>query len=313
MDIAQAFDKVWHEGLIYKIKANLPYCYHNILTNYLTDRKYFVKYETAASNLYDIKSGVPQGSVLGPILYLLFTADIPIPTSKSVVLSTFADDTAILSTNKNPQTASRELQDYLLEFEEYLKNWNIKTNETKSTHITFTLNKLTCPAVKLNNKILPQHREVKYLGLHLDRRLTWKKQVETKRQQMKIKFGQLYWLINPNSKLSMDCKVLIYKAIIKPIWTYGIQIWGSTSSSNIDIIQRSQSKMLRKIVNAPWFIRNSNIHSDLNIKYVKDVIKEMSIKYQLKLETHPNELARRILTQPKYQRLQRKDPLDLIH
>lgn len=313
LDIAQAFDKVWHEGLIYKIKANLPYCYHNILTNYLTDRKYFVKYETAASNLFDIKSGVPQGSVLGPILYLLFTADIPIPTSKSVVLSTFADDTAILSTNKNPQTASRELQDYLLEFEEYLKNWNIKTNETKSTHITFTLNKLTCPAVKLNNKILPQHREVKYLGLHLDRRLTWKKQVETKRQQMKIKFGQLYWLINPNSKLSMDCKVLIYKAIIKPIWTYGIQIWGSTSSSNIDIIQRSQSKMLRKIVNAPWFIRNSNIHSDLNIKYVKDVIKEMSIKYQLKLETHPNELARGILTQPKYQRLQRKDPLDLIH
>lgn len=313
LDIAQAFDKVWHEGLIHKIKATLPYCFHNILTNYLSDRKFFVKYESAATSLYNIRSGVPQGSVLGPILYLIFTADIPTPTSESVVLSTFADDTAILSTNKNPQTASRELQDYLQQFEEYLKKWNIKTNETKSTHITFTLNKLTCPSVKLNNKILPQHREVKYLGLHLDRRLTWKKHVETKRQQMKLKFGQLYWLINPHSKLSLDCKVLLYKAIIKPIWTYGIQIWGSTSSTNIDIIQRSQSKMLRKIVNAPWYIRNSNIHSDLNIKYIKDVIKEMSIKYQLKLETHPNELARGILTKPKYQRLQRKDPLDLIY
>lgn len=311
LDIAQAFDKVWHEGLIHKIKVLLPPCFHKILTNYLLNRKFLVKYKSALSNSYNIRAGVPQGSVLGPILYLIFTADMPSPSSKSMIISTFADDTAVLSTNKNFQTASRDLQEYLLELQEYFKKWKIKVNEVKSQHITFTLKKQTCPTVKLNDISMTQTKEIKYLGLHLDRRLTWKKHVNTKRQQMKLKFAQMHWLLRPNSKLSLECKVLLYKSIIMPIWTYGIQLWGSTCASNVDIIQRTQSKMLREIANAPWYIRNKTIHNDLEIAPVTDVIKNFSTKYRSKLQNHPNELARNLLINRRYQRLQRIDPLDL--
>ncbi len=311
LDVAQAFDKVWHDGLISKIKKLLPTEFHNILENYLRLRKFQIKYNECVSKVSEINAGIPQGSVLGPVLYLLYTADLP--TSNDVITSTFADDTAFLATHKNPQTASRELQDHIYKVEEWMKKWRIRVNENKSSHITFTLNKRTCPMIKLNNTPIPQHKDVRYLGLYLDRRLTWRKHIEMKRKQIKLKTSKLHWMMGRNSKLSLDCKLLLYKSIIMPIWTYGIQLWGTTSSSNKDLLQRTQSKILRSITNAPWYIRNSNIHADLGMPTVEQVTRDYSMRYRTRLEFHPNKLARDLINQPRYARLSRKDPLDLMN
>jgi hypothetical protein len=311
LDIAQAFDKVWHDGLIYKIKELLPNKFHSVLKNYLIQRQYMVKQNSTTTCLKDINAGVPQGSVLGPILYLLYTADLPV--SNKVIISTFADDTAILVSHSNPETASKELQNHLKKVEDWLKTWRIKVNENKSTQVTFTLNKRDCPPVQLNDINIPQQTKVKYLGLHLDRRLTWKSHIEAKRKQIKLTFSKMYWLMGRKSQLFLANKVLLYKAIIKPIWTYGIQLWGSTSASNRELMQRTQAKILRCITNAPWYIRNSNIHNDLGIKTIKETIKEFSSKYYSKLEAHPNDLARDILKQPRFRRLSRVDPLGLMN
>jgi hypothetical protein len=72
-----------------------------------------------------------------------------------------------------------------------------------------------------------------------------------KRKQRGIKFSQMYWLMGRQSELTIENKLLVYKAILKPIWTYGAPLWGSASTSNIEILQRSQNKVLRTIVNAP--------------------------------------------------------------
>lgn len=108
LDISQAFDKVWHEGLLYKIKKNLPLNYYYILKSYLQNRHFFVKQGERTTKLHEIYSGVPQGSVLGPILYLLYTADLP--TNSQRTFATFADDTAIMAAHENPVMASRLLQ-----------------------------------------------------------------------------------------------------------------------------------------------------------------------------------------------------------
>ena len=99
LDISQAFDKVWHIGLLYKLKLYLPPQYFLILKSYLQNRHFFVKMQNEQSSLQSIDAGVPQGSVLGPILYLLYTADLP--TSEKTTLSTFADDTAIMAAHFN--------------------------------------------------------------------------------------------------------------------------------------------------------------------------------------------------------------------
>ena len=66
----------------------------------------------------------------------------------------------------------------------------------------------------------------------------------------------LYWIIGRKSQLSPANKLLVYKAILKPIWTYGVQLWGSVSNSNLEVLERFQSKVLRIIADAPWYVPN---------------------------------------------------------
>lgn len=182
LDISQAFDKVWHEGLVYKIKYSLPHYLYEIVKSFLTGRHFMVQSGDATSGLCPISAGVPQGSVLGPILYLLYTADLP--TNSTVTTGTFADDTAILAVDSQPDIATRKLQLALDDIATWLKEWRIKANENKSVNVTFTLRRESCPPVRLNNVDVPQADHVRYLGLHLDKRLTWQKHIFTKRKQL---------------------------------------------------------------------------------------------------------------------------------
>ena len=105
------------------------------------------------------------------------------------------------------------------------------------------------PPVQLNGTSLLQPEEVKYLGMHLDRRLTWRNHITSKRRHLDLQLRKLYWIIGRKSQLSLENK-LLYKAILKPIWAYGIQPWGTASNPNIDILERFQAKVLRIITGA---------------------------------------------------------------
>lgn len=92
LDIAQAFDRVWHNGLLHKLKSILLDLYYQLLKSYLNERKFRIKHEDAYSELKEIRAGVPQGSVLGLVLYLLCINDVP--KTPNCMVATFADDTA---------------------------------------------------------------------------------------------------------------------------------------------------------------------------------------------------------------------------
>ncbi|CAF4894521.1 unnamed protein product [Pieris macdunnoughi] len=94
LDVQQAFDRVWHKGLLCKIKSLLSHTFYGILESYITDRIFQVKEMDCTSGFHDILAGVPQGSVLGPVLYTIFTSDLP--RTSEVNIATYADDTAIL-------------------------------------------------------------------------------------------------------------------------------------------------------------------------------------------------------------------------
>jgi hypothetical protein len=312
LDVSQAFDKVWHSGLLFKLKSVLPHSFFNIIKSYLSDRLFQIKFQDVLTDFKSIESGVPQGSVLGPVLYVIFTADLP--TSAEATIATFADDTAILASHSDSFTASRILQSSLDSISEWMKRWRIKVNESKSVHVTFTLRFETCPTVLLNNVLIPTQDSVKYLGIHLDRRLTWKTHIWNKRLQLNTKLSKMSWLLGKRSHLSLESKLILYKVVFKPIWTYGIQLWGSASTSNINIIQRFQSKFLRLILKAPWYIRNDVIHNDTKIPTVNDEVKRFSHKYIVKLEAHVNDLAVNLLDNSEHIfRLRREDILNLPH
>ena len=106
----------------------------------------------------------------------------------------------------------------------------------------------------------------------LDRRLTWKQHIVDKSKQLRDKLKKLCWLTDRRSNLSTQNKITLYKTVIKPVWTYGIQLWGTASNSNIEILQRFQSKTLRSLINAPWYVTNETIHRDLKIPTVTEEI-----------------------------------------
>ena len=101
---------------------------------------------------------------------------------------------------------------------------------------------------------------------------------------------EINWLMGKKSHLSIENKLLIYKAVIKPIWSYGIELCGCASKSNKVIMQRSQSKILRATTNAPRYVTNHILHTDFNIPYVSDVTNERTNKHHNKPEAHPNPL-----------------------
>jgi hypothetical protein len=78
----------------------------------------------------------------------------------------------------------------------------------------------------------------------------------------------------------MANKLLVYKIILKPIWTYGIELWGCSKPSNTKVLQRFQSKMLRSITKAPWFVSNQTLHADLGISFINEVINKQDIKHR---------------------------------
>lgn len=105
----------------------------------------------------------------------------------------------------------------------------------------------------LNTVSVPQTKTIKYLGIHLDSKFTWKYYIRAKLEHIRIKKRNINWLTNKSSKPGVDNKLLIYREIIKPIWTYGIELWSMAAKGHIEI-EALQSIILRTIVNAPWCI-----------------------------------------------------------
>jgi len=312
LDVKQAFDRVWHPGLLHKLKSYLPSPHFTLLKSYTEGRAFQVRCGSAISLPRLIRAGVPQGSVLGPILYTLYTADLPIIPSRNLTIATYADDTAFLASSSDPREASETIQRQMDALHPWLSRWNIVVNAEKSTQTTFALRRGDCPPVTLNGVIIPNAPAPKYLGLTLDRRLTWRPHIVSKRIQADARLRQMHWLIGRGSKLRQNHKILVYKAILKPIWTYGIQLWGTASHTNRLRIQRFQNRCLRIACNAHPYHENVAIHRELGIPQVADEISRLSERYLKRLENHPNHLATNLLDNSQTsRRLMRRHPLDL--
>jgi hypothetical protein len=170
-----------------------------------------------------------------------------------------------------------------------------------------------CPPVYINQTVVPQVQTVKYLGQHFDKRLTLKDHVLTKWKHLDHKTHKIYWLIGKHSPFSLENKLLIYKTVLKPVWTYGIEMWGSAAKSNLAVIQRYQSKLLRNITSAPRYVSNHTLHSDLRIPHVRTGFQEQIATHRLTLASRPNPLIEPLLHPPQNRRLRRRWPLDEIH
>jgi len=310
LDVKQAFDRVWLQGLLHKVSEYLPKNHVQLLASYLLNRKFVVHHGEATSDDKSATAGVPQGSVLGPLLYLLYTADIP--STKNTTIATFADDAAILAPHEKYETAVNQLQKAVDKVSKWANRWKIQMNATKSVRVDFALRPHPVAPIVINNEEIPTQPHARYLGVHLDSRLTWKVHIAKKKEEIKAILRSMYWLFRKGNKLSLENKRLLYISILRPIWSYAAPIWGSAADSNLLVLQRLQNHIIRKMTGALWYIRNDCLHSDLNLPTVKEVIEKLAASYEKRIHKHRNNLALQLLEFPPIRRLKRKLTTDII-
>ncbi|GBM84600.1 putative RNA-directed DNA polymerase from transposon BS [Araneus ventricosus] len=286
LDIQKAFDRVWKDGLIHKlITLNTPQYYDS----YLTNRSFRVRVKDELSEQKIIQAGVAQGSKVGPVLFSCYINDIP--KQFNTLLCMYADDTAILAQNKNPNYIQLALNRHLATIEDWFHKWKIAINAGKTEAIMFCKNikNLNFPQLKINNIQIPWSQECKYLGVILDRKLTWKPHFLYTKKKFRNAARKFYPLISRNSKIHRDNKMLIYTAYLRPILTYAAPVWGYAAKSNIKILESQQNIIIAQICHATWYMRATDVRKALNFPSFKEFIKKLAINFYKSFDNSDNE------------------------
>lgn len=274
------------------IKLNFPIYLILLLSSYLKGRKIFVEIGGIISKICILLAGVPQGSVLGPILFIIFTNDAPM--IKDVEVSLFADDKLMFTASKLLRAIVNRLQKALDRNRKYFFKWKLKLNEAKTEAIIFTRRPEINVNIEIDKKKIAWSRNVKYLGVVLDSRLNFSDHVNSIIQKSISKLIALYPILNRNSYVNVENKLLLFKAIVRPNITYACPVWSYISKSTFDKLQVLQNKFLRLIGKFRAFTPVSQMHEELKIEYIFDHIKRISTNYFTRLEQHCNVLMREI-------------------
>ena len=219
LDLSKAFDRVWHEGLIYKleckgISGNLL----NLVKNYLKDRKQRVVLNGRSSEWAAVSAGVPQGSVLGPLFFLIYIDDLTENVAAGVKL--FADDTSLFSVVENENETALKLNSDLEKLRTWAWQWKMKFNADKTEEVLFSCkrNKPAHPTLRLGSSDIIAKIEHKHLGMILDSKLDFQSHVNEAIVKARRGIGMIKYLSRYVSREVLD---MIYKLHVRPHLDHG--------------------------------------------------------------------------------------------
>lgn len=250
-DLAKAFDSIDHKLLLDKLKFyGLGDDAMRLMSSYLTNRKQVVKINTPKGDIYSktctVRAGVPQGSILGPLLFNIFINDLPKYVNFSTYL--FADDTSAVLLGEEVFTSVKVLYSQISVW--FTAN-GLKLNEDKSQALCFTPSSHVNPPLQAIS--LSDTTEIKlsdssrFLGIYIDNHLNWKAHIEhTVRKIQSHK-----WALRNLVKItSMDVSLLFFHAHVMSHLRYGIVLWGRSPHANDLFVE--QKKIVRILFNLPY-------------------------------------------------------------
>ena len=280
LDLSKAFDTLDTEILIKKLK------YYGVMDtslkwfeSYLTNRKQYVEYNNTKSTILDINTGVPQGSILGPLLFIIYTNDIK-NISDSFEKIFYADDTSLLNTliNLNKQEDIKELEKQLDSVYEWLTVNKLTLNISKTKFMIFSSkNKnINIPNIVLNNQPIENVSEFSFLGVTLSEHMSWRNHTDKISNKINRIVGLLHRL---KHFLPLVTLKTLYYSLIFPHFNYGSIAWGSDTSRLFKI----QKKAIRAITNSKYNAHTDPLFKSLNILKIDDLIKVNTLKFYFKL------------------------------
>ena len=278
LDLKKAFDCVDINILLKKLNH---YGFRGIsqswFFNYLNGRTQFVSVNGKNSSLKTILCGVPQGSVLGPILFLLYINDLPNATN--FFSSLFADDTFFLKSSPNLDTLMNETNDELEKASRWFIANKLTLNVSKTKFMVFRDKKMHFDENAFKLKIgTEQLKRVgdnckdkffKFVGIKLDEHLTWDHQIS--HVYRKLISGN-FVLNRCKNFLPINIRRLIYNSLIQSHLEYGVLAWGSSKNKLITSINKIQKRCIRNLVSSNWLSHTDPLFGKLNILKFKDIL-----------------------------------------
>ena len=233
LDISKAFDKVWHDGLIFELKQNgVSYSLLMFFQNYLNNRKQRVVLNGSYSSFCTVESGVPQGSVLGPLLFLIYINDLERNIKSNIKF--FADDTMLFSIVKDPVISANNLNHDLDIIQQWAYQWKMEFNPDptkQANEVLFSCKKSSPnhPKLIFNGVAVAKVNDQKHLGLILDSRLSFEKHINEKIIEAKKIVGILKHL---SKFLPLKTLDQMYKVLVRSHLDYCDIIYHITSHQN---------------------------------------------------------------------------------
>ena len=271
IDLQKAFDTVNHEILLSKLEHyGVRGCALEWFRSYLSDRKQYVSVNGSNSNLLSITCGVPQGSVLGPLLFLVYINDLP-NASKKLNFYLFADDTNIYCESKDLSNLLKIVNKELRSIKRWLDANKPSLNIDKTNYIIFHSSYRNVPSdstIKIGKKQIKRVKFVKFLGLLLDEHLSWKYHLSELSKKLARTCGIFFKIRN---LLPLDVLLCLYNALFLSFLQYGLIVWGQTFASYIDPIFKLQKKAVRAISFQPRLSPSFPIFKDLKLLKLSEI------------------------------------------
>ncbi|MCG8077918.1 MAG: reverse transcriptase family protein, partial [Candidatus Thiodiazotropha taylori] len=255
-DISKAFDRVWHRGLLFKLRrAGITGSLLSWFSNYLQDRQQRVVLPGATSDWSIVRAGVPQGSILGPLLFIIYINDIVDNIKSSIRL--FADDTSLYIIVDDPLTAGITLNSDLYKIQRWASEWLVAFNPAKSESLLISrkINKPYHPPLFMNYQQIQEVTSHKHLGLYFSNDCSWHEHIN----YIKSKAWQRINIMR-RLKFQLDRKSLqtIYFSFIRPILEYADIVWNNCSQNDANELEKIQNEAARIVTGAT---RLASIHS----------------------------------------------------
>ena len=276
-DISKAFDRVWHRGLLCKLKAaGVTSTALKWFQSYLSNRKQRVVLPGVLSDWKSIKAGVPQGSILGPLLFLIFINDIVSDINSNIRL--FADDTTLYIIVENPQSAAIVLNADMQKIDSWVDMWLVKFNPSKSESfiVSRKLNKPYHPPIYMGNTQIAEVNTHKHLGIILSHDCSWHAHIEYIKEKAWQRINIMRRLKFIQDRKSLE---IIYLSFIRPVLEYGDTIWENCTQYEKKELDKIQNEAARIVTGATVLVSLQSLYQEVGWESLQD----MRLKHKLNL------------------------------